>query len=75
MAEDHRGAVVSSIEIRSIEDEVEAERATTLGTIDSVLDALRGLRYGTVTLTVHDGALVQIDRTEKLRLSPRKARR
>jgi len=30
--------------------------------------ALRGLRYGTVTLTVQDGVVVQIERTEKFRL-------
>jgi hypothetical protein len=33
-------------------------------------DALRGLRYGTVTITVHDGAIVQVERTEKKRLPP-----
>ncbi len=32
-------------------------------------DALRGLRYGAVEITVHDGRVVQIERTEKLRLS------
>lgn len=31
-------------------------------------DALRGLRYGAVEITVHDGRVVQIERTEKLRL-------
>lgn len=33
-------------------------------------EALRGLRYGAVEITVHDGRVVQIERTEKLRLSP-----
>jgi hypothetical protein len=33
-------------------------------------DALRGLRYGAVEITVHDGRVVQIERTEKLRLTP-----
>lgn len=32
-------------------------------------DALRGLRYGAVEITVHDGRVVQIERSEKLRLS------
>lgn len=27
-----------------------------------------GLRYGTVEITVHDGRIVQIDRTEKIRM-------
>jgi hypothetical protein len=30
--------------------------------------ALRGLRFGTVTLTVQDGVVVQVERTEKIRL-------
>lgn len=34
--------------------------------------ALHGLRYGQVVLQVHDGAVVQIERTEKLRPVPRK---
>lgn len=38
-------------------------------TLRRVIDALRGLRYGAVEITVHDGRVVQIERTEKLRLS------
>ena len=68
--------VSSSIENRSIEtEEVGDEGAATLGIVDAVLGALRDLRYGEVTVTVHDGAIVQIDRTEKLRFSPRRTRR
>lgn len=37
----------------------------------SVRDALAGLRFGLVTITVHEGRLVQIDRTEKQRLAAR----
>ena len=44
--------------------------------VDSALtkirEALRGLAFGTVTLTVQDGVIVQIDRTEKVRLERRK---
>jgi hypothetical protein len=36
--------------------------------LDQVRDALRTLRYGTITLTVHNGTVVQIDRTERQRL-------
>jgi hypothetical protein len=32
-----------------------------------VVRALRGLRYGTVTLTVHEGRLVEIQKTERIR--------
>lgn len=39
---------------------------------DSVLsalsEALRGVRYGTVTVIIQDGRVVQIDRTERKRL-------
>jgi hypothetical protein len=38
--------------------------------IDSVRDALTGLKYGSVALTVHEGRVVQIDVTEKKRLKP-----
>ena len=34
----------------------------------SVLDALRGLRFGAVTIVVQDGVIVQVERTERLRL-------
>jgi hypothetical protein len=34
-----------------------------------VARALAGLRYGTVTAVVHDGVVVQVERTEKLRLA------
>ncbi len=38
--------------------------------IASVREALYALRYGTVTITVHEGRVVQIDVTEKKRLKP-----
>lgn len=41
--------------------------------LESVREALRGLRFGTVTIVVHEGAVVQVDRTEKLRLARREA--
>jgi len=36
----------------------------------SVREALQGLRYGAISLTVHEGRVVQIDVTEKKRLKP-----
>jgi hypothetical protein len=36
----------------------------------SVREALTGLKYGNVSLTVHEGRVVQIDVTEKKRLKP-----
>jgi hypothetical protein len=34
-----------------------------------LLEALRGIRYGQVLLIVQDGKVVQIDRTEKVRIA------
>jgi len=36
----------------------------------NVREALQGLRYGSVALTIHEGRVVQIDVTEKKRLRP-----
>ncbi len=36
--------------------------------LEHIRDALRGLRYGTVSIVVQDGLVVQIERTEKRRL-------
>lgn len=33
-------------------------------------NALHGLRYGSVEITVHNGQVVQIERKEKFRLQP-----
>jgi len=34
-----------------------------------VREALRGLRYGAVTVIVQDGVVVQVERTERMRLA------
>jgi hypothetical protein len=36
----------------------------------AVREALTGLRFGSVSLTVHESRIVQIDVTEKKRLKP-----
>jgi len=36
--------------------------------LSKVRDALDGLRFGTVTVIVQDGVVVQVERTEKVRL-------
>lgn len=38
--------------------------------LSSVREALSGLKFGNVSLTVHEGRVVQIDVTEKKRLKP-----
>lgn len=37
-------------------------------TRDRILDALRGLRFGSVEVQVHDSQVVRITRTEKVRI-------
>jgi hypothetical protein len=36
--------------------------------LNQIAEALRGLRFGQVTVTVQDGVVVQIDRLERTRL-------
>jgi hypothetical protein len=36
--------------------------------LSQIREALRGLRFGAVSIVVQDGVVVQIDRTEKRRL-------
>jgi hypothetical protein len=36
--------------------------------LDQIGNALRGLKFGSVNVIVQDGVVVQIDRTEKVRL-------
>lgn len=44
------------------------ERKDITTSIDKVRDVLERLRFGSITLTVHDARVVQIDVTEKTRL-------
>ena len=37
--------------------------------IERIREALRGLTFGQITLTVHGGQVVQVERTEKIRLT------
>jgi hypothetical protein len=41
--------------------------------IDEIRASLKNLRYGSVTIIVQDGVIIQIDRTEKRRLHSRRA--
>lgn len=37
-------------------------------TISLIQHALQGLRYGQISLTIHDGRLIQLDRVQRSRL-------
>ncbi len=47
-------------------DRDEKDEATAA--LERIKSALRGLRFGTVTAVVQDGLVVQVERTEKVRL-------
>jgi len=49
-------------------DELENLSEEERGRLREVLRALRGLRYGSVVLTVHDGRLVEVQKTQRIRL-------
>ena len=55
----------------STRDNGSAVRDRTHEAIDRINAALRGLRYGTVTAVVQDGVVVQVERTEKVRIERR----
>jgi hypothetical protein len=49
----------------------QATRTNSLGEVLRLVgEALRDLRYGEVVIQVHNGQVVQIDRTDKLRPNP-----
>lgn len=48
---------------------------STAQAIDRIREALHGLRFGTVSVIVQDGVVVQVERTEKLRLLRRERER
>jgi len=43
------------------------ERRETI-VLQHILKAIRGVRFGTVTLIIQDGIVIQIDQTEKTRV-------
>ena len=43
--------------------------ARTAAALDRIATALRGLEFGTVTAVVQNGVVVQVERTEKVRLA------
>ncbi len=48
----------------------ETERGRVLDNshIDTLEEMLRGMKYGSITLIIQDGRIIQIDKTEKHRI-------
>jgi|HubBroStandDraft_1064217.scaffolds.fasta_scaffold302862_2 hypothetical protein len=55
--------ISSTVNSATIENLSEQERSL----LDEVVRRLRTIRYGSISLTVHDGRVVEIHKTEKLR--------
>jgi hypothetical protein len=49
--------------------DLHADDGPSLAILAQVSDAMRGLRFGQVTIIIQDGVVVQIDRLEKHRLA------
>lgn len=47
---------------------VEEREPSRDGALNRIAAALRGLEFGTVTAVVQNGVIVQVERTEKVRL-------
>lgn len=58
MSREHAGSPEFRVEEREARD----------GALDRIASALRGLEFGTVTAVVQNGVIVQVERTEKVRL-------
>ena len=59
---DNASVSIASDRPNLVEDEA------LVAALQHVRDALRGLAYGTISIAVQDGVIVQIDRNEKIRL-------
>ncbi len=55
--------------MNSIKEDNRSEQDQTSRAIQTVLDALQTLRFGSIQLTIHDGRLVQVDVTERSRFT------
>ena len=49
-------------------ERTDAKTILTDDLIETIRQATKSIRYGTVTLVIQDGRLIQTDRSEKIRL-------
>jgi hypothetical protein len=71
-----RNAVASGTTIQTEDKQASGALAQPAGTsngslelaLEQIRDALRGLRFGSISVVIQDGVVVQIERTEKKRL-------
>jgi hypothetical protein len=48
--------------------EIEVDASEDDSSLRRIREALRGLRFGEVTIIVQDGVVVQVERTERMRI-------
>ena len=58
---------------RDAESTRRPDETRKLREVQEIREALEGLQFGSITVIVQDGIVVQIDRTEKVRLVKPKA--
>lgn len=61
----------ATTKVTAVEPSPVVEDRASSGDLQRIAGALRGLRYGSVTIIVQDGVLVQLERTEKVRVAQR----
>ncbi|MDA8233678.1 MAG: YezD family protein [Clostridia bacterium] len=49
-------------------DEQSESKECDLDDIEHVIEAIKSMKYGNITIVVQDSKIVQIDKTEKIRL-------
>lgn len=60
--------MASTTTVSTAREAVATPASPTTRELERITHALRGLRFGSVHVVVQDGAIVQIERTEKFRM-------
>lgn len=58
----------SSLETQALQPQIPFSVPSEV--VHAITEALRGLRFGSVQITVHQGRIVQIERHERIRFPP-----
>ena len=68
MSREHAEGKDFRLEVQESQRESSALGRIESGALGRIESALRGLEFGTVTAVVQNGVIVQVERTEKVRL-------
>lgn len=67
MATRERGEAVADANVSHVQDFREALCVEEGELLRELVSALRTIRYGSIVLTLHDGRIVEIQKTERIR--------